>query len=51
MNITSILLFYNLPEGPIIAERCPFLKNPLTPSNKHFFFASLTENYIEIIIA
>lgn len=30
------------PDGPIIALNCPFLKTPLTPCNKHFFFESVT---------
>lgn len=35
------------PDGPIIALNCPFLKTPLTPCNRHFFFESVTaiENY------
>lgn len=35
------------PDGPIIADNCPFLKTPLTLCNKHFFFESVTA--IEIL--
>lgn len=36
-------LLFPAPDGPIIADNWPFLKAPLTPCSRHFFFDSLTE--------